>query len=132
MSPEWVAAIATVLVALGTACAAIAERKAVTARRKAPLDAAHMAASLQEAGEKRRLKLSVFSTVMQNRHFLASRLGFDCSPKGKFLGLDVNGKRVPFDKNVFYEYQTKKIWRVWSVIDKAAIEAQLYGETLSR
>jgi predicted ester cyclase len=83
----------------------------------------------RKAGEKRRLKLSVFSTVMQNRHFLASRLGFDCSPKGKFLGLDVNGKRVPFDKNVFYEYQTKKIWRVWSVIDKAAIEAQLYGET---
>ena len=57
--------------------------------------------------------------------YIASRLGFDCSPKGKFLGLDVNGKRVSFTENVFYEFRGAKIARVWSVIDKAAIEAQL-------
>jgi predicted ester cyclase len=57
--------------------------------------------------------------------YIASRLEFDCTPKGKFLGLHVNGKRVSFTENVFYEFRREKIWRVWSVIDKAAIEAQL-------
>jgi hypothetical protein len=55
----------------------------------------------------------------------ASRLGFDCTPKGMFLGLHVNGKRVSFTENVIYEFGSEKIVRVWSVIDKAAIEAQL-------
>ena len=57
--------------------------------------------------------------------FVASRLAFDCSPKGKFLGLDVGGRRVSFAENVFYEFHDGKIVQVWSVIDKAAIEAQL-------
>lgn len=57
--------------------------------------------------------------------YVAARLAFDCSPKGKFLGLDVNGKRVSFTENVFYEFRAGKIVQVWSVIDKAAIEAQL-------
>jgi predicted ester cyclase len=57
--------------------------------------------------------------------YVASRLAFDCSPNGKFLGLDVNGKRVSFTENVFYEFRAEKIVQVWSVIDKAAIEAQL-------
>ncbi len=57
--------------------------------------------------------------------YIASRLAFDCSPKGKFLGLDINGKRVSFTENVFYEFRAGKIAQVWSVIDKAAIEAQL-------
>ena len=57
--------------------------------------------------------------------YLASRLGFHCTPKGKFLGLPVNGKRVSFTENVFYEFRGEKMEQVWSVIDKAAIEAQL-------
>jgi predicted ester cyclase len=57
--------------------------------------------------------------------YIASRLGFDCTPKGTFLGLQINGKRVSFTENVFYEFRGEKIWHVWSVIDKAAIEAQL-------
>jgi predicted ester cyclase len=56
---------------------------------------------------------------------LASRIGFDCTRKGKFLGLAVNGGRVSFFENVFYEFRRGKILRVWSVIDKPAIEAQL-------
>jgi predicted ester cyclase len=56
---------------------------------------------------------------------IASRLGFACTPKGKFLGLPVNGKRVSFTENVFYQFRGGKIGQVWSVIDKAAIEAQL-------
>jgi predicted ester cyclase len=56
---------------------------------------------------------------------IAARLAFNCTPKGKFLGLDVNGRKVSFTENVFYEFDRGKIVRVWSVIDKAAIEAQL-------
>jgi steroid delta-isomerase-like uncharacterized protein len=59
---------------------------------------------------------------------IASRLKFDCTPKGTFLGLPVNGKRVSFAGNVFYEFRDGKIWRVLSVIDKAAIETQLRAE----
>ena len=57
--------------------------------------------------------------------YIATRLGFDCKPKGEFLGLPVNGKRVSFAENVFYEFRGERIAQVWSVIDKAAIEAQL-------
>lgn len=57
--------------------------------------------------------------------YIASRLGFDCTPKRGFLGLPVNGKRISFTENVFYEFRREKIWQVWSVIDKPAIEAQL-------
>ena len=57
--------------------------------------------------------------------YVASRLGFNCTPEGKFLGLPVNGKRVSFTENVFYKFRGEKIEQVWSVIDKAAIEAQL-------
>ncbi|MFZ1430234.1 MAG: ester cyclase [Geminicoccaceae bacterium] len=56
---------------------------------------------------------------------IASRLIFDCTPAGNFLGLPVNGRRVSFTENVFYEFQAGKIKQVWSVIDKMAIESQL-------
>jgi predicted ester cyclase len=56
---------------------------------------------------------------------IASRLIFDCRPRGMFLGLDVSGKRVTFAENVIYEFRGQKIVEVWSIIDKAAIEAQL-------
>ena len=57
--------------------------------------------------------------------YLASRLAFDCAPKGELFGLPVNGKRVHFSENVFYWIADGKIATVWSVIDKAAVEAQL-------
>jgi predicted ester cyclase len=57
--------------------------------------------------------------------YLASRLEFHCSPQGRFLDLDVDGKRVSFAENVFYEFRGGKIIRVWSILDKLAIEAQL-------
>ncbi|ASW03413.1 ester cyclase [Paraburkholderia aromaticivorans] len=56
---------------------------------------------------------------------IASRLHFDCTPIGTFLGLPVQGKRVKFAENVFYEFGGDKIQQVWSVIDKSAIESQL-------
>lgn len=56
---------------------------------------------------------------------VASRLWFDCAPRGRFLGIEVNGRRVCFAENVFYRFSGGKIEEVWSVIDKTAIEAQL-------
>jgi predicted ester cyclase len=60
---------------------------------------------------------------------VAARLAFRCTPKGKFLGLSVDGRMVSFAENVFYEFKLSKIASVWSVIDKAAIEAQLAPTT---
>jgi len=57
--------------------------------------------------------------------FVAARLNFDCTPTGRFLGIDVDGRRVSFTENVFYEFDRETICKVWSVIDKAAIERQL-------
>ena len=57
--------------------------------------------------------------------YIGSRLSFECTPAGRFLDLDVNGRTVSFKENVFYEFRDGKIRTVWSLIDKAAIEAQL-------
>jgi predicted ester cyclase len=57
--------------------------------------------------------------------FLAARLKFDCSPRGDFLGLAINGRAISFAENIFYEFEERKIRTAWSIIDKAAIEAQL-------
>lgn len=56
---------------------------------------------------------------------IASRLAFDCTPVGQLFGLPVNGTRVRFDENVFYEFREGKIRRVWSVIDKSSVAAQI-------
>lgn len=56
---------------------------------------------------------------------IACVLSFDCTPTGEVFGLPVNGARVQFDEHVFYEFTGRKILNVWSVIDKAAIAAQL-------
>lgn len=56
---------------------------------------------------------------------IAARLAFDCAPTGMFLGLPVNGRKISFAENVFYAFKDGRIGKVWSVIDKAAIEKQL-------
>lgn len=91
----------------------------------------------------RRLGLSGYRAMLENDfrqipdlHFdaellvcdpphVAARLRFDCTPRGAFLALPVNGRRVVFAENVFYEFRREKIAHVWSVIDKPEIEAQL-------
>lgn len=70
------------------------------------------------------LSFEIELLVVEEPH-VASRLRFECSPKGEFLGLAVNGKRITFTENVFYRFHSGQIEAVWSVIDKAAIEAQL-------
>lgn len=56
---------------------------------------------------------------------VAARLLFDCTPVGELFGLPVNGQRVSFSENVFYAFKDNRVCTVWSVIDKAAIGAQL-------
>lgn len=57
--------------------------------------------------------------------YIAARLRFNCSPQDGFLGLNYSGKSVSFCENVFYEISSGQITSVYSIIDKAAIEAQL-------
>ena len=56
---------------------------------------------------------------------VASRLRFDCTPTAMLFGLPVNGRKVQFAENVFYELRDGRIADVWSIIDKAAIASQL-------
>jgi predicted ester cyclase len=56
---------------------------------------------------------------------IASRLHFDCTPRGMLFDLPVNGKRIKFAENVFYEFSARRIRKVWSIIDKPAIAQQL-------
>ncbi|MDR6411817.1 ester cyclase [Paraburkholderia terricola] len=70
------------------------------------------------------LRFEIQLLVCEPPH-IASRLHFDCTPIGTFLGLPVQGKRVAFAENVFYQFRGDKIQEVWSVIDKAAVERQL-------
>ncbi|TMU89387.1 ester cyclase [Brucella haematophila] len=56
---------------------------------------------------------------------IAARLAFDCTPVGALFGLPVNGRNIRFAENVFYTFENGLIKAVWSIIDKAAIEAQL-------
>ncbi|MHC2333753.1 ester cyclase [Bradyrhizobium sp. USDA 4454] len=70
------------------------------------------------------LRFNVALLIADASH-VASRLAFNCSPKATFLGLNVNGRRIAFAENVFYQFRDGKIVEVWSVIDKAAIETQL-------
>ena len=59
---------------------------------------------------------------------VAARLLFDCSPQGRFMGLEAQGRRISFSENVFYTFSEGKVVAVWSVIDKAAVERELGGE----
>ncbi len=70
------------------------------------------------------LHFYVSMLVCEHPH-IASILSFNCTPVAKFLGLSVNGQRVSFTENVFYRLGAGKIEAVWSIVDKAAIEAQL-------
>lgn len=56
---------------------------------------------------------------------IASRLDFDCHPIGELFGIPVNGKRVQFSENVFYEFKNQRIAKVNSLIDTKAIAAQI-------
>jgi predicted ester cyclase len=70
------------------------------------------------------LHFNILLLISEPPH-IASRLGFDCTPQGILFGLPINGKRISFTENVFYEFREQRIDKVWSIIDKAAIASQL-------
>ncbi|SHF27087.1 Predicted ester cyclase [Loktanella atrilutea] len=70
------------------------------------------------------LRFRILQTVAQPPT-IAARLHFDCTPVGLLFDLPVMGRRVTFDENVFYTYADDRIVAVQSIIDKAAIAAQV-------
>lgn len=56
---------------------------------------------------------------------VAARLLFDCRPRGRFLDLPVDGRRVRFAEHAFYGFDDGRIRTVWSIVDRKAIAAQL-------
>ncbi len=70
------------------------------------------------------LRFNIDLLVAEPPH-VACRLLFDCTPAGELFGLPVNGRRVRFAENVFYQWLDGRIRTVWSVIDTSAIAAQL-------
>lgn len=63
--------------------------------------------------------------LVSDANRIAARLEFNCTPRATFMDLPVNGRQIQFYEHVFYEFEHRKIRKVWSVIDKAAIEYQL-------
>lgn len=58
---------------------------------------------------------------------VACRILFDCTPQGEFLGFVSHGRRIVFAEHVFYDFRDGRIAEVSSLIDRAAIAAQLGG-----
>lgn len=70
------------------------------------------------------LRFNIDLVIAEPPH-IASRLKFECTPHGMLFDISVNGKRVRFTENVFYEFKDRRIRKVWSIIDRAAIAAQV-------
>ena len=58
---------------------------------------------------------------------VAARLAFSCTPLRPFLGLPPHGGAVHFTEHAFYRLVDGRIAEVWSLLDRAAVEAQLGG-----
>ncbi len=67
----------------------------------------------------------VVEQLVSDAEIVAARLKFDCTPKGEFLGLNVDGRRVRFAEHAIYAFSNGTITEVWSVIDKQTVEEQL-------
>jgi predicted ester cyclase len=67
--------------------------------------------------------------IIASADHVACRLLFNCTPQHEFLGFSPNGERLRFAEHVFYHFRDGRIAAVWSLIDRAAIEAQLVTPT---
>ena len=67
----------------------------------------------------------VIDLLIADPPHIAARLRFDCTPVGELFEVLVNGRRVRFTENVFYTFEAGRIVNVESVIDKAAVAAQV-------
>jgi predicted ester cyclase len=66
--------------------------------------------------------------VVASGEQVACRLVFDCTPRHEFLGFTPDGRRLVFAEHVFYRFRGGRIAAVSSLIDRAAIAAQLRGD----
>ena len=55
---------------------------------------------------------------------VACRLDFDCTPAGRFLGVEAAGRRLRFAEHVFYRYDGPRFVEVRSLIDRDAVRRQ--------
>ena len=65
--------------------------------------------------------------LLVDDELVSARLWFDCSPQGRFLGIETDGRRMAFAEHVFYRLRDRRIERVWSLLDTDAIRAQATG-----
>lgn len=63
--------------------------------------------------------------IVTNENWVACRIVFDCTPVKEFLGFQPNGRRISFAEHVFYRFSEGRIAEVLSLIDRAAVAAQL-------
>jgi len=56
---------------------------------------------------------------------VACRLRFACTPVAVFQHLQPTGDPVVFTEHVFYRFRDDRIVQVWSLLDVAALQAQL-------
>jgi predicted ester cyclase len=70
------------------------------------------------------LRFVIAQLIAEPPH-IAARLTFNCTPTGELFDVPVNGRRVKFTENVFYSFEAGRIVDVASVIDKAAVAAQV-------
>ena len=56
---------------------------------------------------------------------VAARLWFDCTPRGRWRGLEPDGRRVAFAEHVFYRFADGRIADVRSLIDIESVRDQL-------
>jgi predicted ester cyclase len=71
--------------------------------------------------------LYVIDLLLVNDELVSARLWFDCSPQGRFLGIETDGRRMAFAEHVFYRLRDRRIERVWSLLDTDAVRTQAAG-----
>ena len=80
------------------------------------------------------LRFAIATLVVDdaNPETIAARLLISATPQATFLGLPASGaqfgsKKLRFAEHVFYRLHENRIVEVWSLLDHAALEAQVKG-----
>lgn len=63
--------------------------------------------------------------IVAHDNLVGCRIFFRCTPQHEWLGKPPTGKTISFAEHVFYRFRDGKIEEVWSLLDRAAITAQL-------
>lgn len=63
--------------------------------------------------------------IVARGDLVSSRILFHCTPQHGWQGWQPNGQAISFAEHVIYRFHGGKIAEVWSLLDRAAIAAQL-------